>query len=245
MKYCPKCGREMDTKFCPECGAMTLEKRRYCPKCGTESDSNFCPGCGTPMNAAAGRGPASAPYPGSTPPGYRSGASYGQPGTPYGQSTPYGQYGAPPYTPAAPGADPNNYKLGWHKFLIYFALWASGLLSIFNGAVIIKTGAEFMGYSQLKSYGPAYMFIGAAALAVGVFIIYVRFQLAGFKRGAPKKLLIAYAVTLVINLLSTVVVASMDLGSDISSSVGSIAGSVVFLIICWKYYANRAALFVN
>lgn len=239
MKYCPKCGREMDTKFCPECGAMTLEKRRFCSKCGTESDSNFCPGCGAPMNAAAGRTPASAPYPGSTPPGYRSGASYGQPGTPYGQ------YGAPPYRSAAPGADPNNYKLGWHKFLIYFALWASGVLSIVNGAVIINSGSELMQYSQLKSYGIEFMLIGAAAFAVGVFIIYVRFQLAKFKRGAPKKLLIAYAVTLVINLLSMAVVVSMDLGTDISSSVGSIAGSVVFLIICWKYYANRAALFVN
>lgn len=177
----------------------------------------------------------------------RKGAAYRQPpGSNHGQyGGQYGQYGAPQYTSAAPGADPNNYKLGWHKFLIYFALWASGLMSIVNGAVIVKTGAEFMGYDQLKSFGPAYLFIGAAALAVGVFMIYVRFQLAKFKRGAPKKLLIAYAVTLAVNLLSMVVVASMDIGADISSSAGSIGGSIVFLIICWKYYGNRAALFVN
>ncbi len=245
MRYCPKCGKEMDAKFCPNCGSAMLERRKFCPKCGTESDSNFCPACGAPMNAAAGRGPASAPYPGGAQPGSRPGAPYGQPGTPYGQSAPYGQYAAPPYSSAAPESDPSNYKLGWHKFLIYFALWASGIMSIINGISIIRSGASFMQYSQLESFGPAFMLIGAAAFAVGVFVIYVRFQLAGFRRGAPKKLLIAYGVTLVINLASMLVVASMDYGSDAASSAGSIAGSVVFLIICWKYYANRAALFVN
>lgn len=243
----------MDAKFCPDCGALMLEKRKFCPKCGTESDSNFCPACGASMNGAAGR-PASAPYPGSTPPGTnygkgeaygRPGANYGQPGANYGQSASYGQYGAPQYASAGPGADPGSYKLGWHKFLIYFALWASGVMSIVNGVAIVRTGTEFMQYSQLESFGPAYMFIGAAAFAVGVFIIYVRFQLAGFKRGAPKKLLIAYGVTLAINLLSEVVVASMEIGGADASSIGSIAGSVVFLIICWKYYGNRAALFIN
>lgn len=238
MKYCPKCGTETESRFCPNCGTAMVEKRPRCPRCGTESDSKFCPNCGSAMSGGAGAQAQKPRCPrcGAETSGrfcHKCGASLsgGAAGPAAGSGT------------RAPAADPSGYKLGWHKFLIYFALWCAGLMDIVNGVSIFQSASQIMRYAG--SYGTPLMLLAAATIGVGVFIIYVRFQLARFKAGAPRKLLIAYGFTLGINVMSLLLESSLHFGLEGESVASSLAGGIVFLIICWKYYSNRQELFVN
>lgn len=221
MKYCPKCGLEGESKYCPNCGIMMAEKTPRCPRCGTEAKSKFCPNCGAPMGGTAG---------------YSAGGGAG--------SVPSQSSNDPVYRPpVSSAASPNDYKLGWHKFLIYFGLWCAALLDIGNGAAAFQSASEFMRYDS--SYGTLFRLLGIAAVAAGIFIIYVRFQLAGFKRGAPLKLIIANGATLALNVINQLVLSSIFRSSSGEDMISGIAGGLVFLIICWKYYSNRESLFVN
>lgn len=214
MAQCPKCGNQTNSKFCPNCGTP-IPATPQCPKCGTQANSRFCPNCGTPMTSGEVR---STPNPTPNPtPNYQY--HYAQ--KPEGTSA------------AASGSDPSAYKLGWHKFLIYFLLWVTGVLNIAAG----------MTWFQLADYGMEYLLIGAAEVILGIFVIYVRFPLAKFKRGAPQKLIIAYAATTVINVI--VLMVELSLGVDISTSVAPIAWGVVVIFYSWRYYSSREELFVN
>lgn len=248
MKYCPKCGTETESRFCPNCGTAMVEKRPRCPRCGTESDSKFCPNCGSAMSGGAGySGQAQrtrCPRCGAETGGkfcHKCGAALSGGSAGAGTSVTYGSGGGT-RSSGSPAVDPGGYKLGWHKFLIYFALWCGGVLGIISGVSLLLSVSDFMRYSG--AYGVLVMLLGAGEVGVGVFVIYVRFQLARFRRGAPQKLLIAYGITLGINLISTLITVSIA-GSANGSAAGSIAGGIVFLIICWKYYFNRKELFVN
>lgn len=239
MKYCPKCGTETQSRFCPNCGTAMVEKRPRCPRCGTESDSKFCPNCGSAMSGGASYS-AQAQRPRCPRCGAESSGKFCHKcGAALSGGTGYsgGTRGS-----STPAVDPSGYKLGWHKFLIYFALWCGGVLGIISGVSLLLSVSDFMRYSG--AYGVLVMLLGAGEVGLGVFVIYVRFQLARFRRGAPQKLLIAYGITLGINLISTLITVSIA-GSADGSAVGGIAGGIVFLIICWKYYSNRKELFVN
>ncbi len=123
-------------------------------------------------------------------------------------------------TQAAPA-----FEMKWHKFLIYFALWASGVLNCMSG----------LGCFTLGSAG---ILLGILCVAMGVFAIYVRFQLAGFKAGAPSKLLILYGVNMAISLLS------MIISGDFSQVTGLITTGVT-IYLTNVYYTKRASMFVN
>ena len=146
-----------------------------------------------------------------------------------------------------------NYKplgMKWHNFLIYFALWTGGIGSFVSAAYIFCG----MHYGNVKDrvYAafPSLQFVDvayAAALAVlGVYCIYVRYQLAGRKKDAPKKLLtmfVLYAIVPLayVALLSALTGVSLDAGEIIKDLIGS---GVAF-IINRTYYNNRKELFVN
>lgn len=59
MKYCVKCGCQMDDSaaFCPKCGApcSNSAKKPNCAKCGCQiaDDAAYCPNCGAPCSYAA------------------------------------------------------------------------------------------------------------------------------------------------------------------------------------------------
>lgn len=212
-----------------------------CPKCGTEAASKFCPNCGTPINGEV----SSASHSAGTSSGVQSGASgsftYSAPknGKANSSDPTYtgGQFGAG--VPSA--ADPKNYKLGWHKFLIYFGLWVAGLLDIASGIQNVRLSSQLMQY--LQTYGALFLILGAAAIVLGIFLIYVRFQLARFRKNAPKKLLIAIVIGLITSLVA--LATGLSLGADMSDSAGAIIGEGVGLFVCWRYYSSREELFIN
>lgn len=168
------------------------------------------------------------------------------------------QYTQSPCEQVAPQSDPRprqqEYPLGWHKFLIYFSLWANGIWNLF-GAVEMFTGSlyrwdgssvastVYSAYPVLKALDFVY---GMLHIAIGVFFLCVRFQLAAFRRGAPKLLIGLYAA-----IIAAMVIYLMALGAIVgvdpltANSVGSLLGGAIMLIINSVYYRNRASLFVN
>ncbi len=154
--------------------------------------------------------------------------------------------------PVPPAPSPENYQLKWHKFLIYFALWAGAVLNLSN-AVACLNGTQYGNqaaqvytvYSGMKTVDVIY---GIALLALTAYMIYVRFELARFKIGAPSKLYVLYIINVVLGVLYTIVVSSvtrLPFSSLLSDSVGPIIGAVIMLFINQNYYNKRLELFIN
>ena len=148
---------------------------------------------------------------------------------------------------------PEEYSMKWHNFLIYFALWAGAVLGAINGFSQItgsvygdKTELVYDTFPSLKGFD---VLFGVIIIALAVYQIYTRFQLAGYKQDAPKKLTIVYAANFAISVLYLFIVSSAT-GVPISqltseSFWGSLAGCVAMIVVNKKYYENRSALFVN
>ncbi len=159
----------------------------------------------------------------------------------------FGRYESGPSAPS-----PENYKLKWHKFLIYFALWAGALanagnaVSCINGTVYEdQSQVIYETFSGLRAVDLAW---GLALLALAAYMIYVRFQLAGYRYDAPRKLSIMYVVNLgasLLYLLALSAVTHLSLGAIMGDVAGAIIGSVIMLFINQNYYSKRLELFIN
>ena len=143
--------------------------------------------------------------------------------------------------------------MNWHKFMIYFSLWANAALCVINGIRLLtgsiygdEVSLVYTYYDGLKTVDTVF---GIAYLASAVFAIYTRFQLAGFKEGAPGKLTGLFVLLLVLNIGYPFAVANVtslpfaDVADE--SIVSQIIASVVLIVICSVYYKKRAHLFVN
>lgn len=147
---------------------------------------------------------------------------------------------------------PEDYQLKWHKFLIYFSLWAGALLDLVN-AYSYFTGSMYGEnakgvYSYYSGMKTLDIFMGILMLAMAAYCIYVRFQLANYKAGAPKKLeflYIANAAVMLLYLLAVSGVTKISISDLASDAWTQIAGSIAFVFINRAYYNKRAALFVN
>ena len=154
--------------------------------------------------------------------------------------------------------------MGWHKFLIYFALWAGAVLNALFGTNYI-TGRVYLtqGFESIEQVEKMYRIItglktvdviyGSILIGLAAFAIVTRFRLAGLKKKAPVMLWILYGVSLAAGLIFSIIQYSlikeyMQVEDPNLFSVG-LAGSAVpgaiFLIINIFYYKNRKGLFVN
>ncbi len=148
--------------------------------------------------------------------------------------------------------DQGSYQLKWHKFLIYFGLWAGALINAstafqyFTGTLYGENASAVYAYfGGMKTLDAI---IGVVLLAIAAMGIYVRFQLAGFKTGAPNKLIYLYIANLAIPLLYLLAASSItgiSFTELISDPGASLAVSVAMMIINKIYYGKREALFVN
>lgn len=152
-----------------------------------------------------------------------------------------------------PVYDDYSDKLKWHKFVIYFALWAGAVLNVING-VRMLTGSAYGNdtdavYNAFESLQPIDVLYGLLMVALGVYQIYVRFQLAGFRSGAPGKLSAMYLISLALGILYLLIVSGVTgikLGDFMNAKlIISFIESIVFLFINKAYYGKRSHLFVN
>lgn len=148
----------------------------------------------------------------------------------------------------------NKVPMGWYKFLIYFALFAGGVLNIGTGIMqLTGTIYEMYGVSGVTAglvyrvYGDGLKFLdifcGIALIAIGAFAFVVRDKLAKFKPEAPKFITIIYAVTLGVAVFYIVAATAITNVSMIESQITSISMSVVFLCVNINYFKKRAFLF--
>lgn len=145
-------------------------------------------------------------------------------------------------------------KLGWHKFLINFAFFAGALLDISNGIQYLtgsiygdEAAFIYMAYETLQGLDIAY---GLFSIGIAAYLIYVRFQISGFKIGAIKKLAIVYTLNFVVTPLymgfaDLATGLSLLNESNIGSIIGSLLGTLIFAVINIVYYNKRKCLFVN
>lgn len=148
--------------------------------------------------------------------------------------------------------------------MIYFSLWAGAVLaliisvSFFTGSVYGEIGKRFYQVFPIMQWiDLAYALI---LIAFAAYSIYTRFQLAGFKKGAPRKLLSLYIASFIINLAYVLCAASIlthylvDLGYPdsaeqvwrfVGSSIWDLIPTLIMFLINKKYYGNRKELFVN
>lgn len=199
-----------------------------CPKCGVTAPegSSFCADC-------VARLPQPSPHPDREP-------------APQAEETAPRPSGASdPKTLAGGGRG-----LGWYKFLIYFALWLSAVLSLWNGIKML-TGLVYGGdaalvYRYLPTLKIVDMAYGVLILLCAALAIYARFMLAQYRRSGPPCLYALYIATNAADLLY-VAATSLLLGESTlnSQTSSSCVTSVIFLLINITYFQKRKHLFVN
>ena len=150
-------------------------------------------------------------------------------------------------------AQPEQYPMKWHKFLIYFSLWVGALVTL-SAAGQLFSGSHYNGLADAvyAMYGSSLktldLLMGIASIFLAVWAIYTRFQLARYKSGAPAKLMLLYALSLIVSLLYMICACSIS-GISFSvlleDNVGTLIGSVLMMFINKVYYDKRSVLFVN
>jgi len=144
-------------------------------------------------------------------------------------------------------------SMKWHRFLVAFALWASAALFVINGLRLL-TGGHYgdgdmaaMVYARFGSLKTVDSLFGLLDIALAAYAIYVRFQVAGFREGAPSKLTALYALNLISNLgylaaFAATVQAPLAQIMD-STTVSAIVANAVMLFANRAYYKKRSHLF--
>lgn len=187
----------------------------YCTNCGNQiGQVRFCPHCGAKQQTEI-------PMSSQRASTYQPQASASDPYRPAVQKTE-----SESVTQQNPAA---QFPLKWHKWVICFVLWTHAAINTINAAAYC---------SYISVSGMALLF-AVAYFALAASAIYVRFQLAKFRRGAPKKLL----VYLLCDLAYSVVVAAIaGTLADSVSHIGIVGAQALWN---WRYYTSRDELFVN
>lgn len=219
---------------CPHCGSPLAEGSRFCPYCSSILEKS----AGETQNEAFSGSDETLSVPDRQP-------SYGD-WDPYGDNRPLSTGSDDPLN------DPRGMK--WFKFIIYFQLFASAVMNVYN-AFQLFSGAQYEGtakavyflYPGLKTADTIYGFAGLGLAALAIF---VRFRLARFRKDGP----VLYYVLMAADVLSALLylfLASSATGLPLSqalqdsSTLATLAGAVIMLIVNMIYFGKRKDLFVN
>lgn len=216
----------------------------FCPKCGTAvaDGAQFCPTCGTATAQAQPQQPQYAPQQ----PQYAP-----QQPQPEQPQQPYYAPQQPYYTPVAQAP---AMAMGWYKFLIYFALFASAVLNAIS-AISMLTGAMYDGsaklvYAFFDGLKTLDTLMGIGLLVLAALAIYTRFRLSGYRKNGPAMLNTVYLVVAGLQLMYIIgaysilpEIVAKEL--DITSPIISIVVSVAMVAVNTTYFKKRKHLFVQ
>ncbi len=148
-----------------------------------------------------------------------------------------------------------NQPLGmkWYKFVIYFLLFASGIINIIGGFGIMS-GAHYTDeygnnfsnqiyrlFSELKFID---FLMGLICIGIGVYAFIVRAKLAEFRANAPKLFIYMYGIDIGINLLYGFMISMVTpIGIFEIVDVKDLIISVFMIVVNKIYFENRAHLF--
>lgn len=144
----------------------------------------------------------------------------------------------------------------WFKFLIYFLLLFNAAEDLLDSVMMIfdiRHELWEMDYyfdGNLRWLG---IFFGAAWIVTAAIQIYLRFELAKFKKDAPKKYIIFEILDSVLflayNLAGGIVSAGSDtetiIGVTVGSVIGASLGAFTYIYLNIIYFRKRSHLFVN
>lgn len=236
---------------CPSCGTMVMSGAKFCKECGAsltdgapvqveKKEYSF------PSTPAAPEKPTVTAY--SEPTYSAATPTYSAPTPVYSAPETPPAYSAPAGSPPVSAVPEMGMK--WHKFLIYFSLWASIVLNVLN-ALTYFTGTVYQGnaslvYSRFSSMKGLDMFYGCALVALAAGLFFVRSQLAQFKKDGPKYLVIVMIASAVLSLVYNFTASSITgLSLVDSNTITAATATFVYSAINYIYYKKRAHLFVN
>lgn len=212
---------------------------KYCIHCGREVNETgrFCANCGQPINSGV-----------SSQENNDVQQQYQQEYNVYNVPQQYQQDGAAQMN--REHVQPVVLPMKWYKFVIWVQLFLNAL-SMLGSGVLTITGLQ---YGESREW--VYYFYGgmrvldvivgliAGVLCVGA--IYVRQQLAKFKRNATK-LYIYYLIAVLSLQVLYILLTSLIIGSLAltASDAGGIIGSAVLIMCNYVYFMKRQHLFVN
>lgn len=138
----------------------------------------------------------------------------------------------------------------WFHFVIYFQLFVSTLVGLWNGFQLLtgriygeNTDQVYSYFSGLKGVDTI---IGICYIVIAIFALVTRFMLADFKKSGPAMYIGMQVAGLIISIAYIASVTSIVDGvADYiaSSSYGSLAVSIVMLICNIVYFKKRKHLF--
>ena len=240
--------------FCRHCGAQLPDGSTFCSYCGQPVGQPQQPQQQQPQQVYQQPQTRQQPYQQQYPQ-----QSYQQ--QPYQQQQsfqqPYQQpvYRQDPYAQSAGAQAVPQQGMKWHKFLVYFALWASAVIYLIYG-IIALTGAQYGEYRDLVySYIPGMkapdMIYGFLLLCLAVLAVLTALSLLKYKAKGPKLLTFLYLWSVICSLFYLIWAVSVlskynaDTSDVIAEAVPSLVTSVIMIIINRIYYNKRAHLFVN
>lgn len=158
-----------------------------------------------------------------------------------------------PQPPQPPQSVRTGPGMGWHKFLIYFSLWAVAVVNLLN-SVAFMTGASYgemkeLVYATFGGLQALNVVYGLCLIAHAVLCVVTRFQLAGLKKLGPKLLMGVYAASLIISIgYNAVAGVILQVGAGVfldTTTIFHLVTLAVMMAVNYIYYKKRADLFVN
>ena len=143
----------------------------------------------------------------------------------------------------------------WHKFLIYFALWAGAILNGISGIQMLSGALHTDNLMLWGLYGLSaglqafYIVSGVLQIGLGVLQICARMALARLSRRGPRMIVWTYASAVILNVL-VIFLASILFGLPINILMDWTMWLILIegALMTWAnqvYYRKRAAMFVN
>ena len=146
----------------------------------------------------------------------------------------------------------SRFPMEWHKFLMVTMI-IGAVVTVINGLLYITgfvyerngvTSAQvYSTFPGIKSCDTVY---GIFLILVGVFQIIVRNHLHGFKKDALCLLVCLFSISLTINIFYQVIASFVaDINPLDASVLGTVIGTLLYMIPTIVYYQKRSVLFVN
>ena len=150
------------------------------------------------------------------------------------------------------GESGSQFPMEWHKFLMVVMI-IGAVVTVINGLLYITgfvyerngvTSAQvYSTFPGIKSCDTVY---GICLILVGVFQIIVRNHLHGFKKDALCLLVCLFSISLTINIFYQVIASFVaDINPLDASVLGTVIGTLLYMIPTIVYYQKRSVLFVN
>ena len=116
-----------------------------------------------------------------------------------------------------------------------------------------ETGSEVTAelvYAMFDGLKTLDVLYGAACIALAVYMIVVRFRLAGYYKNGPAMFISTYAIALLINVIYyvaviTIVPEIVEAGNVTANIVGTVIGNVLMIVLNNIYFKKRKHLFTK